>query len=186
MKQDTYRRAFNHIVAYIVSHSAVRFDSISEFPAKTMFLRREPVPGELLRIEAAMPSDWNLSWHVRSYGNGEYLLKSAMTGETCKWSNIGVSVFDPSLVSEMWKWADKQFEFFERFGKVCEKVQLRPRLPVFDGTRVKLETRISFSNEPITDGVWFDNWKTLRVKDLTAFVDEQNKAFIEKRNGNSR
>lgn len=128
---------------------------------------RRAKPGDLIRLGSVIrANEWYLSWYVdeikhwyknedgtideeRGYER-EHLLKSIETGNLCRWSNVSISYFDRKALNEnmnlSWKWDDRQFEFKDKWMKLCEIDKdayiIRPLYPIFgNGYEVTLGTR---------------------------------------------
>ncbi len=113
----------------------------------------------------------------------EHLLKSVKTGKLCNWSNIGIEYLDRKELKDYpsFKWTDKQFEFNDRWQRVCNKIDgyiTIPLLPIFhdDKGKVTLETRKRWSDpDPTRLSRTFENYKKVTIKMMTEFYHECRK-----------
>jgi len=149
------------------------------------------IPGDLISINCASDSKWYLSWLIEynyNDGNPEYLLENLEDGETCWWSNVGVDFYNREKLSRRptWRWNDEQFEFDDRWRKVCFEdngaYMVKPLLPKFneDGS-VILDVRIRWSLDNFNNPKEFENWQNLSDNEMDKFYNDSVKKYHEYR-----
>jgi len=201
LKPASYSRAREAIIDYLISFSASRIhdDPDSKYPrtfgGSVGFVccglggDRQPVIGDLIRLECAPQSKWRLSWllEMRKLPNGDndYLCKSIVDGGECWWSNVGVSFLHrPTLESHpSWRWTDDQFDFNDRWLKACKRHDpylYRPVPPDFneDGTAT-VGTRSRYDFDGMRPTAMVGSWRKVTIKTLEAVylsLVEQHKA----------
>lgn len=147
----------------------------------------KPQIGDLVAMQSAPPSKWYLSW-FREYdpNNGwpKYLLESVDDGELCWWGNVGLTVYNREQVANRprWKWEDKQFEFSDRWHKVCRNNDAYIVLgcqPVFsdDGSSVLLDVRIRFQFSDYRNPRTFPDWRKVTMKQMDAYYKESKAEY---------
>lgn len=143
---------------------------------------KEARPGDLILLTSIRHKRWSLAWLLeidkRQYGN-RYLCESIETGELCWWENVGVEYLDRDVVesSENWKWTDRQFQFEDRWNRVCYKqhdayitLPLPPRFG--DGHQVTLGTRTRYGLDDKRPEKTFDDWRKVTKKMMSEFYLE--------------
>lgn len=178
MPKDTYKRACEGIRHYVLySGTQIRFgvgtSDRLDYKNAPLFSDAKPVKGDLVRIQFTRPTKWDLSWFDSVIHDG-FKLESIEDRDSCNWTNIDVVVFDRDAVEKnpQWRWSDGQFKIWDWIVKAySSKSGLCPVRPVFDGDRVQLGTRRMFSSEIITDGLFFEDWRKLKYRDVVAFRD---------------
>jgi len=81
--------------------------------------------GDLVILESAAPSKWNIGW-LREIEEGSrysrrYLIESLDDGSLCWWSNVGLSFMPRGDIRERYHWTDRQFAFQKRWHKTAGK-----------------------------------------------------------------
>lgn len=157
------------------------FPTINNKDWRSDFGNDKPQVGDLVSLTSAPPSKWYLSW-FREYdqNNGwpKYLLESIEDGELCWWENVGLNFYDRERVANrpQWKWDDKQFEFNDRWHKVCRKNDAYIVLgcqPVFhDDGSVTLDVRNRFQFSDYRNPRTFQDWKKVTMKQMDAYYKE--------------
>lgn len=142
--------------------------------------------GDLVSLSSAPPTKWFLSW-LREVdpNNGwpKYLLESIEDGELCWWENVGLNIYSRERVTDRpsWKWDDKQFEFNDRWHKVCRNNDayiVLPCQPVFhDDGSVLLDVRIRFQISDYRNPKTFPNWKKVTMKLMDSYYNESVKEY---------
>lgn len=141
----------------------------------------DPKPGDLVMMTAAPMSEWHLSiFRERGEGNEftrENILESLKTGRLGRWHNVGFHVMNMEKLGlgDQWKWTDEQFDFQDKFRKVCKRGDYHMALPFIDEfvgnmVYIKFRTRFSF-NDKITSVPAFDYTK-ITQKSLLAMLDK--------------
>lgn len=160
------------------------FPTISNRHWKSDLMEDKPQIGDLVSLTSAPPSKWYLSW-FREYdpNNGwpKYLLESIEDGELCWWENVGLNFYDRERVRKNWQWDDKQFEFNDRWRKVCRRNDaylILPCQPEFntDGS-VLLDVRIRFQFSPYRNPRTFPDWKKVTMKQMDAYYKESVREY---------
>lgn len=96
--------------------------------------------GDLVFLQSAPATEWQLSWYVCPGKHGGYVLRTVGTGLECDWSNVGFMIVNRGLV--------KRAEFLEgwqrqAYMKTCKALNqcdenfYRYRGIEFDGTTMK-------------------------------------------------
>ena len=175
-KKLSYKRAFLSLYQEIITtatgntaRGASTF-SIHNFESSTFGV--EPKSGDLLRVSSILlqHAQWSLSWCVEWKGGSwnKCILRSALTGETANWENIGVAIYDRKRVEEnpWWQWNDFQWELRD-FWFSFDDGYLRPLWPVFseDG-RVLFGTRLAYNLGDAPPPQVIDNWDELTLRQL--------------------
>jgi len=193
MKALPKKRAHRAITSYIVQHClALRFGNdlhgiTDGFNLADASGHKVAEVGDLVVPKSAPNSVWYLSW-VREIkevdGFRHYLLESVETGEMCSWSNIGIAYLDRDVVEDHpeWQWTDRQFEFNDRWNRVCyrerDAYMTLPRRAVFgDGFQVTLGARTRFSLNDYRPSKTFDDFRKVTKKVLAETYD----AFVADR-----
>lgn len=148
-----------------------------------------PPIGSLVALSCAPVTKWYLSWVLEveklKYGN-RYLLQSIEDGTLCWWENVGLFIYDPERVSQSpeWRWNDKQFEFQDRWKKVCRRNDayiVLPGVTTFHDDSVTLSLRErhgGFGKEiPFHHEHTFENWKKTTMKMMDKFYKEGEKIY---------
>lgn len=177
MPKDTYQLACNairHCILYSATQKVFGYGKTDTLPLKphVVFTDQTPVAGDLVRIEFARATKWDLSWFESKVGYA-FNLRSIEDRALSDWSNIELSVFDREMVEKHpeWRWCDAQFKIWQWMIKAYTSYAIRPMMPVYDGDRVQLRTRAVFSQDVICDGLFFENWRKLKYRDVIAFRD---------------
>lgn len=142
-----------------------------------------PSVGSLVAMQSMRSPRWYLAWVLGvSAGVNEfctvYTLESVETGEVGDWSNVGMLEYDPRQTREHpeWRWTDDQWKFKKSWDRLCYKERdayiVLPLMPVFDGDRVELGTRIRHGWGAPPPSKWFDKWADVTDADMLAFYDE--------------
>ena len=134
----------------------------------------QPRLGDLVRIESVLqPTKWYLSWFVEMYDTSwnRCLLQSIDDHECCVWENIGLSVYDRTVIEKHaeFRWSDGQWDFWDRWSAPDPKNDpyiVLPMMPVFDGNSVTIQCRIRFGFGGPTEPVTFPNWREVSDKQL--------------------
>lgn len=213
-KEESYKLAYEEIIDYLID--SCTSNKFSESDKKyagfggsfiNCSYRDDPKPekGDLIRLGSAFNKEFRLSWYLderRHYYEdedgtksttryeSEWLLKSIKTGNLCWWSNVSLSFFDREKLKEwpQWKWNDRQFEFKDKWWKVCYKEKdayiTLPLLPEFgEGHEVTLGTRTRFGMDDYKPTKTFSDYRKLTKKILGEFYDECVNNRLEKKNG---
>jgi len=165
--QETYTRAFNSILSRLMS-----FPTISDRYWKGGF-REQAEVGDFISLQSAPPSEWQLSW-IEEIGEDRYLLKSAMTGKLCWWSNVGLSVLKKDEILNDFKWTDRQFKFCDKFRLAVKRnydYSLVSGGVEFKGFKVKcyLRKRFDLSDTPFSESIEFDDFRKVKASQLNDF-----------------
>lgn len=156
-----------------------------------------PSPGDLVALKSHNHTSWYLAWvlepekGVDQPGTNDYTyqrtLESVETGEIVNWSNVSFQRFTDKEALEMnpdWRWTDEQFKFWDKWRKVCSKIDgyfVIPLKPIFDAhsNRVTLPTRIRYGLGTAPKAETVENWKRVSKKRLaeiyTAYKAEYDK-----------
>lgn len=143
----------------------------------------QPEPGDLVILKSAPISKWNLGWlheiETREHGWKHYLIESLDDGSMCWWSNVGIDHLERDLVAEHpeWRWTDRQFEFADRWTRVCrEKRDAYITLPVpptfGEGFEVTLGTRTRHGFDDHRPQKTFPDWRKVTKATMLEFYDE--------------
>ena len=187
---DTYHRARISILTELLSFPIIR--------GKDWTDDRKPDPGSLVATSGAPETKWYLSWVVETElhegGWHRYLLRSVEDGELSWWENVWLFRYSQERVQARpdWRWTDKQFDFRDRWHKVCYKqhdaYMVLPCRPTFhDNGSVTLSLRerhggfrdhYKFHHERT-----FDSWRKTTMKMMSEFYLEgcaESKKLSEK------
>lgn len=141
-----------------------------------------PIPGDLVCLTSASPSEWYLSWYLELIPQSDYysnihVLESIETGKVCNWRNVGFDILCRDVVKQYpeWRWTDKQYAFKDRWFRACYKKRAAfmtlPKSPIFhDGGGVTIGTRKRHGLGGEFN-LKFPNWKKVLVKDMLEFYD---------------
>lgn len=173
-KPDTYEQSRLAILSTIVQRCTSKSYGGKLYPAYAGFINEQnPVAGDLVRIESCGPSKWYLSWYVTTTGPSSYVLESIEDHSTCRWSNVGLSVFDRNEIQPQWRWTDKQWAFWKRWqvpDRSDRPYFVLPCMPEFEGDSVTLKTRGRFGlDHRAIKSKTFDNWRKVTKKDMQEF-----------------
>lgn len=172
--QETYKRAFNLILNRLISLPTVRnTDWISSF-------NYELKVGDFISLDAAPPSDWQLSWVEKLEPSSDrILLKSALTGQLCWWSNVGYTILKKERILDKFKWTDRQFLFDDKFSRAIRRNN-DPVLTyggcVFEGFKVTcyLRKRLGFSDD-WRASITFEDFRKVKASQLNEFYITHSK-----------
>lgn len=114
--KETYHRAFNSILNSILSFPILG----DKYWITDIFSSENLKVGDLVSLNAVRPNDWQISW-VQEISGERFLLKSAMTGELCWWSNVGFSILKESKIQTEFHWTDRQFTFRDKFIRSIQR-----------------------------------------------------------------
>lgn len=156
----------------LMLNELMSFPSIRGTDWTSQFCEVKARIGDLVSLSSAPVSKWYLSWLIEievSKYDTRYLLQSIEDGELCWWGNVGLSFYDRKKLAESprWLWDDKQFQFSDRWFKVCKKHDpyfVRPMLPMFNGDEVELSTRVRWEQGTFWEHAKFSNWKKTTMK----------------------
>lgn len=139
--------------------------------------------GDLVLLESIMPPYFPVGWLHEidlTHGAGHsarYLVESIDNGKMCWWSNVGIKYFPRDKVSSCWRWVDRQWEFKERWFRVCYKIKGayidRPLFPEFgEGFSVSIGLRTSHGIDDIVARRTYPDWRKITIGMLAACFDE--------------
>lgn len=183
-KPDSYNRAKIEILNYILTFFTCKSYHTVISPDKDRVFKSdlsEPAPvGTLVILTSAPFTKYYLSWLVEIKKDDnqfytQYLLKTIEDGSLCWWRNVGFDYLPLDTIEKFpqWKWSDKQFEFWERWKRACDRCDAYitlPCMPEFgDDGSVTLSTRERYGLSDYRAEQKFDNWKTMKLKDMMAF-----------------
>jgi len=144
----------------------------------------KPQVGDLVSMHSAPASKWYLSWlrdidctKLNSWGGQNYLLESIEDESLGWWTNIGLKFYDRKEVSEnpTWQWTDRQFQFNDRWFRVCEQYDtymVRPSQVIFgENNTVTLSVQIRWHSHDYTNPKTFPNWKKVTKKYMEAYFE---------------
>lgn len=183
--QETYTRAFNTILNRLFS-----FPTLSDSKWKSE-LEILPKVGDFITLQAAPATEWQFSWVFEVYEETEsVLLRSAMTGKLCKWSNVGFQALKRSEVLEKFKWTDRQYDFSDKFDRAIKR-NYDHRLAfgglTFDGFKVtcSLRERFSMFNSSPDKAmeITFDDFRKVKASMLNDFYITHSKKLERQKNG---
>lgn len=195
---ETYNRSRLEIINYVTVFcvqtyfgpgQSCRNDPERSFHGGYVTDERPPI-GALCRLLSAPTSKYYLAWLIEIKDEGglgpNYLLKSIEDGSLCWWTNVAISWLPLKTSNNygMWKWTDKQFEFYDRWLRACRKGDdflTKPLLPTFneDGS-VTLGTREYMNGLDGKGGYMpkksFPNWKKVTFAEMLAFFKYASKS----------
>jgi hypothetical protein len=156
---------------------------------------RDAVVGDLVILESAMPSKWQIGW-LREIEDGNrysrrYLIESLEDGSLCWWTNVGLSFMPPRQVRERYKWTDRQFDFQKRWNRVVNKHSaMRTMDSTFSGNEVTVRMSVRWA---LTDDErkgysrTFSDYRKVTIaimKDAVESMEAEDKAANMKREQN--
>lgn len=176
MKSDTRTRARYAILSDMLSFPTVRHRHWHS----DLGFDGQPQVGDLISLSSAPVSKWYISWLLEidpNEGWPKYLLESIEDGSLCWWENVGLNWYDRERVANnpTWKWTDKQFDFYDKWNKVCyrrhDAWHVLPMLPVFnpDDDSVTLNLRIRHGFSDFHYPQVFNNWKKITMKQMSEY-----------------
>jgi hypothetical protein len=151
-----------------------------------------PQVGDLVSLSSAPDSKWYLSWvrDIEKLKHDErYTLESIEDGERCRWTNVGLNIYDRERVANRptWQWDDKQFAFNDRWRKAALRKGSRTVRPVSaeftDGWTVKLDVLPGFSESDFTNPRTFSDWRKLTIKQMAEYYAESVRMYEAHRAG---
>lgn len=185
---NTYSRArleiFNRIFQFSLSHQwgDGRVTGGSGDYSWVSDILTPPQIGDLIVLKSAPVSKFYLGWLVATdskAGWPRYLVQSIDDGTQCWWHNVGIDHFNRKTLAENehWRWSDKQYEFKDRWWKVCFKekdayltVPLYPEFgPEF---QVTLGTRKRHGMGDPALKKTFQDWRKVTKAMMAQFYDE--------------
>lgn len=210
-KEQSYKRAYREIINAIVNYSTTHvyidetgkkqrhpgmYGFFSEGYRDEADLRAKP--GDLVKLGSVRgATEWYLSWYIKEirhwYKNSdgsidtergyesEHIVKSIETGELCRWSNVGIYYCDRDEIRENWRWNDRQFEFSDRWFRLCDNEKeaylLRPFYPEFgENGEVTLTMRrrheALVSEEAYLPSKTFPDYRKVTKKHMSDFYDQ--------------
>jgi hypothetical protein len=133
--------------------------------------------GDLVVPTSTPISEWFLSWLVGvDETRGIFVLESIETGKLCNWSNIGLDYLDRDEVKSHpeWRWSDKQFEFNDRWNRVCFKkhdayITLPLEVSFGSDYSFALGTRTRFGFDDFRPSETFPDWRKFTMKNMSDF-----------------
>jgi hypothetical protein len=138
-------------------------------------------PGDLVIIKSAPVSKWTIGWleeiDTSNPNCRRYAIESLEDGQICWWHNIGIEYFPRDKLHPSWRWTDKQWEFQDRWNRVCFKerdayINL-PIPPVFgEDFSVTLGTRTRFGFDDIRPTRTFPDWRKVTKAIMAQCYDE--------------
>ena len=172
-KPDTYIKSKEAILNHLLS-----FPTISNKDwVSCYFGQHRPEKGDLVSLQSAPPSKWQISWYIRSerpegWSEDRHLLQSIEDRQECWWHNVGFSIYKPTnfdgKIPARFRWSDRQYAFNSRWHRVClhnDDYEIRPYDASFrEGFSVTLATRKRWS----IDENWkfernFDDWRKVTI-----------------------
>lgn len=179
-KPDTYERSrlaiYHSIFSFCIGK---RYEENRFFQSYNGLCNDDPKPGDLVRIESAPASKWTISWFEEMLDKSwnTCLLRSVEDHTLCRWSNVGISVFDKRVTEDRpdFLWTDRQFAFWDWWkcpGRKGEVFAVIPMMPTFDGDAVHLQCRIRHGWGEPTMPRKLDTWRKLKKRDLYAVYRE--------------
>ena len=137
-----------------------------------------PVAGDVVMLQSAPMSDWDLSIFRDDCGRGDYLLESLKTGAVCRWSNVGIKVLSRKWVEShaQIRWTDEQFRFQRLFDAERVRADYYIHLPYlfpFDAESAVIGSRTRFGLDELrTQSEPFD-WRKMSRGDLRTLMARQ-------------
>jgi hypothetical protein len=176
-----YKAAAICILSDIASFSVAHYvgdHPVSLFNSR-FYEEHDPAPGSLVALSMARPTEWCFSWVIESYGGGNTLLESILTGRRARWTNVSYKVLNRQRVAENpeWRWTDAQHAFNKRWENVCYKKGgayiHRPNSSEFgENYTVTLSVRTMFDGNGYRAAKTFSDYRKLKVADLLAYFKE--------------
>ncbi len=133
----------------------------------------KPVPGDIVMLSCAPPSEWDLSIYRECEANDYHLVESLQTGVVGRWSNVGFHVLDLEKIGfpQSIEWSDEQFAFSDKFRKVCKRADFYMAIPFidrFDGDTAHIIFRTRYSLDDKLTPVDIVGWQKITQKALLA------------------
>lgn len=122
--KETYDKARLTILNAMLSFPTISGDDW----VSCSFRNDVPVIGDLVSLQCAPVTKWQLSWYMGEERETEtsfkrYLLSSIEDREECWWTNVGFSVYRPrhgdGKIPDRFRWTDRQYDFNKKVQRVC-------------------------------------------------------------------
>jgi hypothetical protein len=149
----------------------------------------DAVIGDLVLLTAARQSKWRLSWlhaiELREGGDHIYTVASAIDGELCNWSNVGIQVFNRHTLKHQphWRWTNQQWKWYHKMWTKAfhESTTLsRCLLAEFDDDKVTVKSCLRYG---LSDGTTTRtiSWREASVPSMEALAADMEKELLAAR-----
>lgn len=176
------KRSYQDMIYYIMQFCVPVFyeQDTKAYGATRGFVKGTPVVGDLVLVTCAPKHPCVFGWLLEIEelpGDTRYLVKSAEDGSFCNWTNVDIRYFDREKVIDKWKWNDRQWEFNDRWMRVCYREKdACIRVPLTakfgSGYEVSLGIRTRFGLDDRTPSKSFHDWRKVTKKMMGECYDE--------------
>lgn len=200
-KEKSYQKARKEIYNWLFQFSMLKKYEDGGFanhgtPFLYSFDNKHVRVGDLVIMGAHRHINWKVCWILdrkpkTSMFDDEWLCQSVETGELCWWHNVSFMVYDREEVQlhPHWRWNDRQFEFNDRWLKVCRKHDAYIVLPTMaefgDDYNVTLRTRIRYGRSDYSPTKMFEDYRKVTKKDMSEFYLECKENYDNQTNRTS-